>query len=361
MEASLYLDYVQRFFKSVSHGVIEKLNGSTKPLTYLHTTMLRLEFSVTGKWETLTINGTVVAADYVAMDSSLPLKRRDSFGRASGDIPKQGMEMWLNEQQLTEIDTMIATNVDDTTIAARLFGDTAKCIQGIYEKNEYSFLLGLSTGVTVVDDGTNTGTGIRMDFKYLPENKFGVSVLWSNVASTPMQDIRNKVISKASLDGKSVVRVLVDLATMTNILKTNEAKDLYALYIGNFGTTKIAPTLAKFNELVAADDTLGFTFQVIDRSVNIEKNGVRTMVKPWATGQVACITTEVVGSLTYATLAEQNHKVEGVSYENPTPYMMVSKYRLHKPSISEWTSSQARVLPVISETVYLIDSLTVQA
>lgn len=361
MEASLYLDYIQKYFTAVSHGVVTKLNGSKKPLTYLHLTMLRTEFSVSGKWESLTINGTVVAADYVAMDSQLPLKRRDSTGRASGDIPKMGIEKYLNEQQLTELDTMIAIGTNETTIAARLFDDTSKCLQGIYEKNEYAFLLGLSTGLTIVDDATNTGTGIRLDYKYLPENKFGVSVLWSDPASTPIQDIRNKVIAKASLDGNAVIRVMVDLATMTNILKTNEAKDLYALYIGNFGTTKPAPTLATFNAAIAADDTLGFTFQVIDRSVTIEKNGKRQAVKPWATGQVICLTTDVVGTLTYATLAEDNHRVEGVSYEKPTDYILMSKYRLNKPSVSEWTNAQARVVPVISETVYTIDSLTVQS
>jgi len=35
-----------------------------------------------------------------------------------------------------------------------------------------------------VEDSRNTGTGVRLGFGYLNENKFGVSALWSNPAST---------------------------------------------------------------------------------------------------------------------------------------------------------------------------------
>ncbi len=360
METSIFIEYVKKFFKSVSHGVVNKLNGTENQLTYLHRTMLRKEYSVSGKWESISYNGTLVAADYVAMDSSLPLKKRDTFGKVSGEIPKSGMELHLNEQQLTDLDTMVAMNEPETAIAAKLFQDTAKVIGGIYEKNEASFLIGLSTGITLVEDDKNTGTGIRLDYRYPAENKFGTTtVAWSNVAATPLADINTKILAKASLDGKRVTRILIDRATFNNIAKTTEAKDIYAMHIGNYGATKPAPNMGRLNE--AVKDEWGYQFEIVDRSVTYEKNGVRTSFKPWATGAVVALTSDTVGTLTYAKLAEQNHPVAGVSYETVDDYILVSKYRKNTPSLSEYTSSQARVVPVIGETVYVIDSLTVQA
>lgn len=363
MEPSLFVEYVKRLFKKVSHGVVERLNGKdpndNRETRYRHKKMLRPEYSVSGKWESITVNGVTVAADYVAMDSSLPLKRRDSIGKASGDIPKQGMELSLNEQELTDIDTMIATNEPEANIIGKLFQDTPRVIGGIYEKNEYSYLVGLSTGITLVEDATNTGTGIRLDYKYLPENKFGTSKLWSDVTSTPLTDIDQKILAKASDDSKTVLRIMVDKATFRNIQKTNEARELYASYSENYGTNRPIPNFAKLNAAVA--DEYGYVFEIVDRGVVIEKNKIRTTVKPWAPGAVVAITAEIVGTLTYAKLAEQNHPVAGVTYELVDGYILVSKYRKNQPSLAEYTSSQARVAPVIAETVYLLDSLTVQA
>ena len=360
MEASLFIEYVQRLFKKISHGVVTRLNGTDKQLTYLHRTRLRKEYSVSGKWESITVNGSMVAADYVAMDSSLPLKMRDSFGKASGDIPKQGMELALNEQQLTDLDVMVAQNEPESAISAKLFQDTPKVIGGIYEKNEASYLIGLSTGVTVVQDDKNVGTGIRLDYKYLPENKFGASVLWSDVNSLPLTDINSKILAKASLDGKTVSTIFIDRGTFTNIAKTNEAKDLYANSVGNYSSEiRPTPNLAKLN--AAVQDEYGYVFQIVDRSITVEKNGIRSSFKPWADGAVAAVTSDIDGTLTYAKLAEQNHPVDNVTYELVDDYILVSKYRQNKPSLAEFTSSQARVAPVISETVYLLDSKTVQA
>lgn len=358
METSIFIEYVKRFFKGVAHGVVSKLNGENKTLTYLHKTMLRKEFSVTGKWESITVNGTVVAADYVAMDSSLPLKRRDSTGTASGDIPKQGMELSLNEQELTNLDTMIATQQPESVIVGKLFQDTPKVIGGIYEKNEASFLIGMSTGITLVEDDKNTGVGIRLDFKFPAENKFGVTKVASDVTSTILTDINTKILAKASLDGKMVTKIMLDRPTFNNIAKTNEAKDLYAMFIGNYGTTKPVPNLTRLNEAVS--DEYGYTFEIVDRTVLVEKNGVRTPFKPWATGMMAAVTSQFVGTLTYARLAEQSHPVANVTYETVDDYILVSKYRQNKPSLAEFTSSQARVVPVIGETIYLMDSNTVQ-
>jgi hypothetical protein len=360
MEQSLFLQWVQKYFPGITLAVIETLNGTTLAPTYLHRTFLRKDFSVTGKWESLSAAYSLVMADVVAMDSSLPLKKRDAIAKASGDIPKMGMELKLNERQLTDLDTLIAQGATNQQVLAKLFADVPRVIGGIYERNEAMFLEGLSTGVTIIDDTETVGTGVRVDYGYLAANKFGVATLWSNTASTPFTDIQ-RVLDKVSTDGNAVVTVMMDRSAFTNLAKTDQAKNLFAFFQGFVGTNIPVPSLNQLNAFT--QDRYGFKIQIVDRSVKMERNGIQTAVKPWATGAVVFLCNNQIGSLTYAKLAEQNHPVQNVEYSPVDDFILVSKYRLNKPSLSEVTSSQARVVPVITDVnnIYLMDSTTVQA
>jgi hypothetical protein len=366
MEQSVFIKFLDKYFKGIVVQTVETLNGKNNEdaLTYSFKNMLRKEYSVSGKWETVNVLNSRVSADYVAMDSSLPLKRRPSISKASGDIVKSGMELWLNEKQLTELDTMIAQRVDNSEIIAKLLADTPKVISGIYELTEKSFLEGLSTGITVIDDSENVGTGVRMDYGYLDANKFGVSVLWDNTAAKPLDDI-GRVIKKAKKDGNRITDVYIDDNTFDNFVATQQVKEYFAFSIGFVGNASIVPipTLEKINAALKADNRYKFTIHIVDRTIINEKNGVRTTVTPWSEGKVIFTTTTQVGVLVWARLAEQNHPVEGVSYQVAEEYILVSKYRQNKPSLSEYTTSQARVAPVICdvERIYSIDAKTIQA
>lgn len=361
MEQSLFINYVNSHFKKTAAGVVEKLNDTKNPLSYLHRRMLRKEFSLSGKWESINVANTLVMADVVAMDASLPLKKRDSISKANGDIVKMGMELKLNERQLTELSTLVKSGAAEDVILARLFADTPKVIQGIYERLEAMFLEGLSTGVTVVEDAENVGTGVRLDYGYPTANKFGAKVVWSDPLSKPFDDIQ-RVLDKANADGNSVQRVMLDSATINNIAKTTQAKELYAFNTGFVGSNVPAPSLDQLNTLVSS--RYGFVFEKVDRSVRYEKNGVQTIVKPWAANNVVFVPSDNVGSLYYATLAEQDYPVANVAYQSVDGgVILASKYRQNKPSLSEYTSSQARVVPVINnvDSIYLLESAVVQA
>jgi hypothetical protein len=360
MEESLFIKWVQQFFKGITVEVVETLNNAKGPLAYLHLQMLRSVFSVTGKWESVSSANSLVMADVVAMDSPLPLKRRDSLGRASGDIPKMGMHLQLNEQQLTELDTLVAMNVDDAVIVERIFADTPRAIGGIYERNEKMFLQGLSTGVTLVEDDENTGTGIRVDFGYPDANKFGVTKLFTDVTSTPLADIK-RMTDKALLDGNVITRIMTDSATIEKIARTTEAKELYAFQSNFVGSNIPLPNLDQLNNMT--QNRYGYVFVPVDRSVILEKNGNRTAVKPWKAGNLIGLTGTQVGTLMYARLAEQNHPVANVTYATPAPYILLSKFRKNQPSLSEHTTSQARVLPVINNVteIYLLESTVIEA
>jgi hypothetical protein len=360
MQPSLFIQYVTKFFAGLITGIVSKLNDTKNPLVYYHRRFLKKDFSVDGKWESVNANNTLVMADVVAMDSSLPLKKRDSISKASGDIPKMGMELKLNEKQLTDLDTLALRPGTEPQLVAKLFADTPRVIGGIYERNEAMFLEGLSTGVTVIDDNENVGTGIRIDYGYLTANKFGVSTLWSNIAATPLDDLQ-----RAQTEGKNagniIIKFLMDRTTFNNMAKTTQVKNFFAFSIGFTGTATQTPSSSKLNE--ALNDSFGFMIEIIDRAVRYEKNGVQTIQTPWATGQVIGITSEVLGSLVWATLAEVNHPIQGVTYAVADDYILVSKYRNNRPSLSEYTSSQARVVPVLTnvDQIYSVDTLTIQA
>lgn len=361
MVQSAFIEYIQKWFPGIVVRMVETTNDSKNPITYLHKTMLRKDYSVDGKWASVNVANTLVAADVVAMDSSLPLKKRDSITKATGDIPKMGMELKLNEKQLTDLDTLVAQGATEQQIIAKLFQDVPKVIGGVYERNEAMFLEGLSTGVTLVEDAENVGTGVRLDFGYRVANKFGVGVLWSDPTNAkPFDDIQ-KVIDKANLDGNTISSVLLDRATFNRLAASAQAKELFAFSQGFVGNKIPAPDLSQMN--VFTNNRYGFTFQIVDRSIRVERNGIPSTYKPWADGAVVFLTSNVVGSLVWARLAEQNHPVAGVEYQTADDYILVSKYRKNEPSISEHTKSQARVVPVISnvDQIYVLDSKTVQA
>ena len=321
---SEFTKWLDKYLKGVVVKTVETLNG--KPgemaLTYMHKTMLRKEFSVSGKWETVNTLNTRVSADVVAMDSPFPLKKRDAIKKASGKIPKYGMELWLNETQLTELHTLAAMKVDDKVIFQKIFQDLSRVMTGVYELNERLFLQGLSTGIISVDDEENTGTEVRLDFGYLDANKFGVSVLWDNVDSKPLDDLA-KVLKKAKhADGNMITNMYMDDITFDKFVKTKQVKEYYAFSLGFFGDKTIVPvpTLEKINAALKADSRYKLEIHIVDRTAVVEIDGSRETVTPWSEGKVILTTSKEVGVLVHAQLAEENSPVAGVSYQKADGY-----------------------------------------
>jgi len=360
MEQTLFLEEVKKFFPGIAQRTVSRLNDTTNPnaITYRHRRMLAKRFSTNLKWESVNVSANIVAADVIAMDSQIPLKKRDSIGRASGDIPKTGMELALRERELTDLDILATIPSQSAELISRIFQDTARVIQGQYELLEYMFLLGLSTGVTLIADANNVGTAVRVDYGYVTANKFITGpFIWSNTSATPITDLK-QLTEKARVDGNRIIRFMMDEATFTYMAATDQVKNLWAAQNNFFGTTVPTPTLAQVN--VASQAAYGWTIEIVERTVTFEKDGVKTKLTPWSTGQVVGICSEQVGTLTWGRLAEMNHPVENVTYQNVDDFILVSKYRMNRPSLAEITNSQALVLPVINnvDAIYTLDTLT---
>lgn len=363
MEESEFIKYIQEYFPKIVLREVNYLNDTSDPnaLRYLHRQMLTKEFSVSGKWESITSVNSLVAADVVSMDSSLPLKRRDSWSSFTGDIPKMGMELTLNEKQLTDIQTMEAIGGAKAAIVAKIFADTPRVIAGIYERNEQIFLQALSTGSATLTDADNVGANITVNYGYKAENQKGVPVVWTSASTaTPWDDIQ-ATIDQASDMGTTIRTVILDRTAYNAIVAADQTKELYAYNSGFVGSNIQTPSKEQFNAF--AQSRFGLNFMIVDRSVRTEKDGIQTPAKPWANGRVVLLSDTNVGSLVYARLAEQNSPVAGVSYQLADQMILVSKFRQNRPSLKEFTNSQARCVPVISnvDQIYTIDPLTVEA
>lgn len=362
MEQSLFFQYVQKYFPQLVISVVEKLNDKTQNnLPYLYKSLLSPSYSVDGRWESISGEFNRVAADVVAMDSPLPLKSRDSLSRASGNIPKVGMELFLNEKQMNDIDAMMAQGQNINTIVQKIFEDTPRVISGVYERMEAMFLEGLSTGVALAD-GNNAGAGVRIDYGYLNSHKFGVPMEWAgNVANAKAIDDIEKVIKKATEDGNNIVKAYADRNWFDAFSKNQQAREQFAFVQGFVGAN--IPNLTQEQVSAVMQNKFGFSVELVDRAIKTEKNGVRTVTRPWAEGTIVFVCDNQVGNLVWTRSVEMNHPVQGVSYETADEYILVSKYRVNRPSLREYTASQARVVPVISnpERIYTLNIKTTQA
>lgn len=365
MEQSLFFDYVKKYFPQLVLQTVEKLNDSNRPLTYMFRTLFTPRFSVDGRWATLKGNYTRVTADIVAMDSKIPLIKRDTIETANGFIPKLGVGMTLNEKQMSDIDAMIAQGVPELQVARAIFEDTPKVIEAIYERLEYMALAGLSTGLATADSDNNKGQETRINYGFVTANKFGVSAVWKNNSTTakPFDDIK-RVLNKAEEDGNTVIRVFADDQWIDDACASEQVRNYFAFAVNNttVANSGTLPILDREQLETILQRKYGIELVRVNRSIRTEKNGKQTSIKPWKTGSATFVCDDVLGDLVWTNLAEMTRPVAGVTYTTAENYILVSKYRKNDPLV-EFTTSQSRVIPVISnvDRIYTLDSTQVQA
>ena len=357
MNPSLFIQYIDRFIQKVVGKITEKINGKKAEDQLLHKTMLTEEYSADLTWGSTEVSTSVVAADVVAMDSRLPLKKRDKISNASGTIPKIGIKFRKGEKAISDINVMQAKGVEEATIVSKIFDDVSKAIKGVDARKEIMFQQALSTGTTLVADDDNVGTGIRVDFGYKAENTFhATKAKWGETGAAPQDDIQ-QLFDKAQEDGNTISLVMMSKKYF-NLLRNSEQGKLLAANYQNQVITdvKLLSTPSRATLLEALADEYGATFRIVDSSFRIEKpDGSRVAIKPWAEANVVGLPGENVGRLVYGTLAEETTPVDGVSYQKSGTHTLVAKFSKTDP-LEEFTTAQALVLPVIDgvDGIYIL-------
>lgn len=367
MQESLFIQFIMALWPKLALYVTTKVNNG-QPMTYLHKTMLTPVYSADQKWEGTSANTVYVAADMVAMDSPLPVKKRDSISTSNGKLPKIGMEKKKGETDINTLNIMnaqyqslvaggnqVAAASQRQRIIQQFANDAVYCSVGIDEKNEANFLTALSDGVMAVPDDENTGTALRVSFGYdkFPGNHFGVEV-----KDHISRDDIERVLDKANKDGVTITTIAVALSTYREMKKERWARELVADAKDMSYTvdTKLpVPNANAFDEAFATEFG-GIQFLKIDRTVYFEKNGKREPVKPFNADKLVFLTSTMVGSLVWGTLAEVTNPVAGVKYQQLDQYKLISEYSTTKPLI-EHTTGEALVIPVIEnvDQIYTID------
>lgn len=358
MQKSLYQEYVDKYFTPILLALFAQINDKANPMPYLFLSYLTKTYSTDGKWESMLAKHKRVIADVVSEDSPLPLKKRDVITKANGVIPKIGIEMQLKESELTKIDTLKKLG-KATEAISMIFDDTNRAFYGVYERLEAMFYQALSTGIILVDT-ENVGLGIRLDFGFLTENKFGVASTWDNVSSaTPIDDIQ-KLLDKVRNDGNSVQTMWMNRSTFEKLKRTAQFRQQWA-FTQNF----VGGSIPTPNDEQALSTILAYfrlQVNIVDRPFISEIDGVRTQFDAWQDGMITFTRSGVVGDLVYADLAELNHKVEGISYQLMDGYILMAKFHEKRPALKEVTQAQARAIPVIVDTlnIYQLDTTEVQ-
>src|SRR5690606_41367599 len=112
-------------------------------------------------------------------------------------------------------------------LLTKLVQDAADGIKGVHERLDIMFLQALSTGVTLINDSNNTGTGVRVDFGIPAGNQFGVTKVWTDSAATPIDDIEN-VTGKAGAKGHSLKSIWMAKVTFHAFTANTQVKNAYA-------------------------------------------------------------------------------------------------------------------------------------
>lgn len=351
-QISLFAQIVDKYFQGgVIKKITEKINGEKKEQELLHKRMLTEEYSNDLTWSSADYDESIVAADIVTMDSSLPLKSRDSFGKAVGEIPKMGLKYVLKEKDLKDLQIMQKAGGKEAEIAAKLLKNSTKCIKGMDVRKEIMFLEGLSTGYMGVVNPNEEGVGVRANFGYKAEHFFkATTAAWASVATaTPVDDIR-QMFDKAEEDGDTIEHVMMTKKYFDYLRNSTQGKKLVANFTGQVVTSNtqlVVPTRQRM--LDALEDEFGATFEFVSPKFKIENpDGTKTTVTPFAEANIVGLPSkEVVGRLVYSDLVEEANPVAGVSYAKSGSHVLVSEYSVNEPSLSEFTSAQAFAIPVI--------------
>lgn len=348
-QTSMFAAYVDRFFRGVVNRVEERWNDKKNESPLMFKSMLTEEYSADLTWSASTLNNSVVAADVVSMDSSLPLKKRSTVRTASGDIAKIGIKFALKEKEISDIGVMRAKGRTPAQIAAKILNNVPRAIKGIDIRIEILFEQALSTGMVLVESEENDGTGVRASFGYAPEHTFhALAAGWANAATaTPIDDIQQMFdVEDNGITDVYLSKKYFDYARKTEQVKKLVADDKNQVIVN----PSALPTPTRQATLTALENEFDATFHIVNNTFRVEKeDGTYVSVTPWEIGNVVGVTSNVVGRLVYGTLAEDTNRVAGVSYQKAGNYALISQYSVNEPSLMEFTAGQALAFPVIDD------------
>lgn len=335
-----------------------RYNGTTEaePKPYYYDRWFPKEYSASGDFSSVETDNSVPMAYVIDYDSPLPLIKGQAIKIYNGEIPKIGVEMQTTEKKLTELNNLLlrGDKVGETQAIRILFTPLKKVYLAQKERLEWMALQLLSNGSAATNPTVNTGTNILIESNVPAKNLYNPAIAWGQTGYTPLTDLEKVKTDARERDGNVITSFKIDRTMFNQIRNSSEAKGLYNPLAANIPGLNIE----QLNAVVLSQ--YGYTFEIIEKSVTIQKNGVDTQLNPWKAGIAVGVVGDTFGATVWADLAEALDPKGGVDYQTAEEFILLRKYKVVHPAYGEFTSSQSRSACVLTapSSVYRFDSLT---
>ena len=327
-------------------------------------TLFPSRFTPSLTWKALQAEqGIPVVADVVSYDSKAPRKRRNTIDRVQGDIPQIAIAREKTESEILEyfqLQRMAQIGNDPSVQKAMLdfvYDDIEFCFTGVGARLEWMALTALSSGKLSLTATNNVGmvTETDIDFQVPTANKGGVTTAWTTgnaATATPIAVIKAKV-KAAKAAGRLLKYIFMSQDTFDLMVGCTEVQKAVANWVIQATATQMTPSLDSVNAYLAANNLP--IIKIVESYVNIEINGTRTAVNPWASGCITFAPDLVVGNTFNSILADDY--AETVAMKAKREYILVKKWSEEEP-LKEITKGTANAFPALSNPsgIYLLNT-----
>jgi len=336
-----------------------RFNGTNQaePSPYYYDRWFPHEYSASGDFSSVETDNTVPMAYVIDYDSPLPLIKGQAIKIYNGEIPKIGVEIQSTEKKLTELNNLLlrGDKIGENQAVKILFTPLKKVYLAQKERLEWMALQLLSNGSAATNPTVNTGVNVLIEGNVPVTNLYNATIIWGQTNYAPLTDLERVKTSAKVNDGNDIVKFLIDRNMFNQIRNSAEAKGLYNPLAANIPGLN----LEQLNAVVQSQ--YGYIFEIVEKSVTIQKNGADTKLNPWKAGQAVGVVSEQLGATVWADLAESLDKKGGVDYQTAEEFILLRKYKVVHPAYGEFTSSQSRSACVLTapSTIYRLDTTAV--
>lgn len=306
------------------------------------------------------------AASIVDSDAPAPLRSRNKIERYSGKIPAIKQKFQMTQDDMRNLEVLKALQLgsnNNQMLIDFLVKDMTECAVAGDKRVDHMFLQALSTlsvDVTTTNnpDGVAYGTVDLLPQSYQLQ---GVPTVWSDVASTPVDDIENFITINRDTRGRTFGKILMSTRLWNYFKKTTQVKSyLASFYNTGKANSAFAVTLANVNEYFTQN---GWPIiQIIEHNTHIEVDGKPTFVRGFDDNNVAFVPDGKIGTLMSAFSMEElpQHRVAGKSYAM-FGRTMISKWGENDP-LREFTMCEMNAFPALDiDSIFVLKTQTVQS
>lgn len=304
------------------------------------------------------------AASIVDSDAPAPLRSRNKLELYKGKIPAIKEKFRMNQDDMRAMEVLRALPLaggNNNALIDFLNRDLQEAAVAGDKRVDIMLLQAVST-LTIDVNATNNPDGViygTIDLLAQSYQLQGVPTVWSNAASTPIDDIENYLIINSNTRGRSFAKILMPFEVWVNFKKTTQVKAYLAtFYNTGKASSTFAVTLDKINEMFTANQWP--PIEIVNHTANIEVDGKPTFIKPFNINNVSFVPAGKLGTLFNAVSMEEVHKVANKNYAKFGP-TLVAKWAESDPLV-EFTGMEMNAFPSVNvDGIYILKTDTVQA